>query len=317
MNKPTIVVTNGTAGEGYWCVNYLLQTGRFNVRATVRRTNSELAERLQALEVDGRRCELVVAANEDEAALRRAFEGAEGIYATSIYNIYAKQYRYENPEEQAQCKAIIGAAKSCTTLKHFLWQTMTRFDNHPEDLGFESPIHFRTKWQYEDVIKEAGLPWIFLRQPAYMRQIKFGMQWKNHLSYPYPAATRLAFVAEQDLGKLVAAIFSDADRHLHQAINGVSEVLTPIELARRAHALMPKFSPRYRKSTALENAIFDYIIVGLKPAFRYPSQINENLKNGNYFAMTREDQARCAELIAPLKLTTLEDWLRAEVMNKA
>jgi len=315
LSQPTIVVTNGTATEGYWAVYYLLKTGLFNVRATVRRTESALAERLQQLDVDGRRCELAKASTEDEAALREAFDGAEGIYGTTVYNIYAKKYRHENPQELAQGRAVIAAARSCSTLKHFIWQTMTRFDAQPESLGLESPIHFRTKWQLEDEVKAAGLPWTFLRQPAYMRQIKFGMQWKNRLVYPYPPDARLAYVAEEDLGKIVAAVFADADSHLHQVINGVSEVLTPVELARRAHELIPAFRPQYRQATALENAFFDYIIVGLKPAFRYPSQINQNLKAGNYFAMNKADRAACAQLISPLSLTTLEDWLRAEYLT--
>ena len=33
---PLIVVTNGSANEGYWSVFYLLSTGRVRVRSTVR-----------------------------------------------------------------------------------------------------------------------------------------------------------------------------------------------------------------------------------------------------------------------------------------
>ena len=44
MEKPTVVVTNGTAGEGYWAVHYLLRTGRFHVRATVRSPGSPLGQ---------------------------------------------------------------------------------------------------------------------------------------------------------------------------------------------------------------------------------------------------------------------------------
>lgn len=311
MTLPLIVVTNGTANEGYWSVFQLLATGRFRVRATVRRPDSELSRRLAQLEVDGRRCELVQAANEDEPALRKAFDGATGIYGTTVYNIYAKKYRHENPEELAQGRALIAAAAACETLKHFVWQTMTRFDRPPEDLGLESPIHFRTKWQLETEVLNAGLPWTFLRQPAYMRQIKFGMQWKNRLVYPYAPEARLAYVAEEDLGKLVAAIFCGGEQYLKKTINGVSEVLTPVELAQRIHAIKPAFRTRYRQASALENAIFDYVIVGLKPAFRYPSQINANLKAGNYFAMTKADQVVCREMVAPEQLSTLEDWFIA------
>jgi len=309
-SRPTIVVINGSANEGYWSVYYLLKTGRFNVRTTVRRPDSELANRLRSLDVDGNRCAVVGAATDDSEALRRAFDGAQGIYGTTVYNIHARRYRPANPEELAQGRALIAAATDCATLEHFVWQTMTRFEIPPEELGLEAPIHFRTKWLLEEAVKDAGLPWTFLRQPAYLRQVAFGMQFKNRLVYPYPPDTRLAYVAEEDLGKFVAAIFSDRNYHLHRAINGVSEVVTPVELARRAHAVNPAFKSNYRQATRIENAFFDYFVVGLKPAFRYPAQINRNLMAGNYFAMTREDRSACERLIAPLQLTTLEDWLR-------
>ncbi len=312
MGRPTIVVTNGTASEGYWSVYYLLKTGRFNVRATVRRTSSEQAGRLRDLEIDGQQCEIRQASTEDEVALRDAFEGADGIYGTTIYNIHAKKYRPDNPEEMAQGLALIAAAKSCEELKHFVFQTMARFERTPEDQGLESPIHFRTKWQLEDMAKSASLPWTMLRQPAYMRQIRFGMLRKNKLIYPYAPEARLSFVAEQDIGKLVAKIFLNPAAFLYKAVNAVSEVLTPIELAARAHALKPDFSPKYRKSTVIQRAIFDHIVVGLKPAFRYISQINSNLCAGNYFDMNVDDRVFCENLAKPWQLTTVEDWLSEE-----
>ena len=283
--------------------------GLFDVKATARRPDSPLAAKLKALDFDGNRCEVVKASTDNEEELVAAFEGAQGIYGTSVYNIYAKRYRPANPQERAQCHAVINAAKRTEGLEHFVWQTMTRFELPPEELGIEAPIHFRTKWDFEDDIVEAGLPWTFLRQPAYMRQMKFGMQFKNRLVYPYPVDTRIAYVAEEDLGKFVAAIFSKRDEHMHKTVNGCSEVVTPVEIATRAHALNPAFSPNYRVATWIENAIFDYIIVGLNPAFRYPSQINKNLMAGNYFAMTQKDRDYCRELIAPLELNTLESWM--------
>lgn len=308
--KPIVVVVNGSADEGYWAVYYLLKTGKFTVRTTVRRNSGERIERLRQLNFEGKRVELIQARTEDKNALEKAFENAYGIYGTSIYNIHATKYRPANPEEMAQCRAVIGAAQACSTLKHFVWQTMTRFDLPPESIGLEAPIHFRTKWHWEQVIREQGLPWTFLSQPAYMRQIKFGMQYKNRLVYPYAPDARLPFVAEEDVGKLVAAVLSDRSAHLHKVVNGVSEVLSPVELAARAHALNNKFSPNYREASFIENAIFDQIIVRLKPAFRYPRQINQNIKAGNYFATTLDDKGRCEQLVAPLKLKTLEDWLQ-------
>jgi len=310
MNNPLAVIVNGAATEGYWAVQHLLRGGRFRVRATVRRLSSPAVARLRELSVEGRTCEIVEAATEDEAALSRAFAGANAIYGTSIYDIHAKHYDPANPRELAQGRALLAAARGCGTLTHFVWQTMTRFETTPEDIGQESPIHFRTKWQLEEMIRDAGLPWTMLRQPAYLRQLKFGLQYRWWLVYPYPSGVRLAFVAEEDLGKLVAAVMAAPDAFMHRAVNAVSEVTTPAELARRAHAVVPRISPHYRQASWPERAVFDQVIVRLRPAFRYPQQINGNLRAGNPFAITREDREQCARLVAPLRLVTAEDWLR-------
>ncbi|RMF98819.1 MAG: hypothetical protein D6727_01820, partial [Gammaproteobacteria bacterium] len=129
-----IVVVNGTAGEGHWAVHYLLQTGRFRVRATARRPDSDRAQQLIAMG-----CEVVGAATEDAEALRRAFAGAAGIYGTTIYDIHARRYDPANPKEMAQGEALLAAAADCGTLEHFIFQTMTRFERPPEALGLEAP----------------------------------------------------------------------------------------------------------------------------------------------------------------------------------
>ena len=49
---------------------------------------------------------------------------------------------------------------------------------------------------------------------------------------------------------------------------------------------------------AIENVFFDYVIVGLRPAFRYPLQINRNLKAGNVLAMTLADTVACQPLVS-------------------
>ena len=307
--KPTVVVVNGTAGEGYWATYYLLKTGLFNVKATVRRPDSQLSQKLKDLDVDGNRCDVVQAATNDQGALEKAFDGATAIYGTSVYNIYAKRYRPANPEEREQCRAVVNAARNTSSLEHFVWQTMTRFELPPEEIGLEAPIHFRTKWQFEEVIQDYDLPWTFLRQPAYMRQVKFGLQYKNRLVYPYSPDSRLSFVSEVDLGKFVAGIMQQRDEHLHKVVNGVTEVITPVELAERIARFKSGFKSHYRQASWIENAIFDQIIVGLKPAFNYPKQINHNIMAGNYFSMYEKDKAYCEKLTGDWGLTTLEDWL--------
>ena len=121
----------------------------------------------------------------------------------------------------------------------------------------------------------------------------------------YPNMPSHPHIKGQDLVALVAHV-----RTLSRGVNGVSEVTTPAELARRAHALLPRFSPKYRQASWLETAFFDQVMVRLRPPFRYPSQINANLAAGNPFAITPEDRERCAQLVRPLPLVTAEDWFR-------
>ena len=76
------------------------------------------------LEVDGRRAEVVEASNNDKDALSLAFQGAEGIYATTLYNVdMKKKFDPDNIEELESGMAIISAAQSNSkTLKHFLFR---------------------------------------------------------------------------------------------------------------------------------------------------------------------------------------------------
>ncbi|MCK6371356.1 MAG: NmrA family NAD(P)-binding protein, partial [Gammaproteobacteria bacterium] len=248
MTKPTIVVVNGSADEGFWTAYYLLKTKCFNVRATVRRLTGDKAERLRELKAGGGRCEVVQAATEDEPALRAAFRGAIGIYGTTIYNIHARRYRADNPEEMAQGRSLLAAARATPTLRHFVFQTMMRFCTPSAEIGLEAPIHFRTKWQLEEELKAADLPWTLVRQPAYMRQLRFGVSRGRKIVYPYANDYPLAFVAEEDIGKVVARIFMERESFLQQAVKVVSDIVTPAELAARAHACLPFISPRYRKT---------------------------------------------------------------------
>ena len=46
------------------------------------------------LDFDGNRCEVVKASTDNRAALQAAVDGAQGIYGTTVYNIYAKQHKH-------------------------------------------------------------------------------------------------------------------------------------------------------------------------------------------------------------------------------
>jgi subtilisin family serine protease len=109
--------------------------GRFRVRATVRRAQSPLVRRLEQLGTDGNRCEIVQAANDDEAALRAAFAGAHGIYGTSVYNMPAarRHCRVDDARglaarvfrERAGGVSGVGCAPACAAAVRFVSRVIT------------------------------------------------------------------------------------------------------------------------------------------------------------------------------------------------
>lgn len=321
---PLVVVTNGSAMEGYWSVFYLLKTGRVQVRATVRNLKSSNAQRLIDLEVEGRKCQVVEADNFDVDALTNAFEGARGIYATTVYNVdRKKKFDPDNLEELESARAMVQAAKNAnpegsSVLKNFLWQTMMRYKTHPPDLGLPIPAHYKTKWDMEKEIQESGLPWIFLRQPAYMRQFRFLLTGNRRLKSTHPTANKVGFVAEEDLGKIVATVLAplnnDTSRFLGDTINALSELATPPEYAERAAAVVPDFAPGYKplnpKFSKYLYKFLSFIVGG--PVFPYIGAIMQNFGANNALDMYQQDLDYCQELTQEFGgLTTLEVWLQA------
>ena len=275
------------------------------------------AKKLIELEVNGRKAEVVKASNDDQEALTKAFNGAEGIYATSLYNVdMKKKFDPENKEELECGRAMIEAAKSTsTTLKYFLFQTMHRFKTHPTDLGLPVPVHYMTKYALEEEIKNTELPWIFLRQAGYMRQVRFLLKGSNQISSFHPFENKVGFVEEEDIGKLVASILAPKDESIitvGQTINAITVLATPPELAKRSAVVIPGFSPDFKQTSPTYSK---YLFKALAcfvggPIFPYVGAISENFGFGNALDMDESDLEKCQSMTAEFGgLTTYEEWL--------
>lgn len=295
-------------------MKYLIHTYFYPVESTN-------AKKLIELEIDGRKAEVVEASNDDKEALTVAFDGAEGIYATTLYNVDMKKKFDPDNKEELECgRAMIEAAKTTSsTLKYFLFQTMHRFKTHPTDIGLPIPVHYMTKYALEEEIKNTELPWIFLRQAGYMRQVRFLLKGSNQISSFHPPENKVGFVEEEDIGKLVASILApkaDDDSCIFsvgQTINAITVLETPTELAKRSAAVVPGFSPDFKRTSPTYSK---YLFKALAcfvggPIFPYVGAISENFGVGNALDMDESDLEKCQLMTKEFGgLTTYEVSIR-------
>ena len=116
-----IAVTGATGAQGGGVVNIMKKTPGWQVRAVTRNPSSDAAKKLSAEGI-----EVVQADMDDEASLRKAFEGASAVFA--VTNWWEQLFRGKGPEEAGEIEEEQGmklarAAAAQLTLEHYLWST--------------------------------------------------------------------------------------------------------------------------------------------------------------------------------------------------
>jgi len=214
--KKTIAVVGATGAQGGGLVRAILAdlSGEFAARALTRDVNSAKARELAKLGA-----EVVAVDVDDEASLRRAFQGAYGAYCVTFF------WDHFSPEkEQAQARAMAQAAKDAG-LKHVIWSTLedtrkwvpltdTRM---PTLQGKYKVPHFDAKGEANAFFSEAGVPTTWLNTSFYWDNlIHFGMGPKKgpdgKLAFVLPMGDKkLPGIAAEDIGRCAYGIFKRPD----------------------------------------------------------------------------------------------------------
>ena len=137
--KMIIAVVGATGSQGGGLVRAILADpeGRFTVRALTRNADSGKARELATQGV-----EVVEADLDDEASVRKAFDGAYGAFV--VTNFWAQRTpeqekaRTRAEMELAQAAAAARAAKDAG-LRHVVWSTLEDTRPHFERLGSDVP----------------------------------------------------------------------------------------------------------------------------------------------------------------------------------
>jgi uncharacterized protein YbjT (DUF2867 family) len=234
-SKKIIAVVGATGAQGGGLVRAIAAdpNSPFTARAITRDPNSDNARELAALGA-----EVVAGDIDDVDSLRRAFDGAYGVYCVTFF------WGHFSPEtELAQARNMATAARDAG-VQHVIWSTLedTRNlvplsdDRMPTLQGKYKVPHFDAKGEADAIFTEAGVPVTFLLTSFYWENfIGFGMGptrgADGALSITLPMGdSKLPGIAVEDIGRCAYGIFQRPELIGHRI--GISgEHLSGTEMA--------------------------------------------------------------------------------------
>jgi uncharacterized protein YbjT (DUF2867 family) len=207
-----IAVLGATGAQGGGLVRAILDdpSKEFRVRAITRDPNSEKAKALAAQGAE------VVAGNLDDAeSIRRAFEGAYGVFAVTFY------WDHFSPERELAEAHLIAQAAKDAGVQHVIWSTLEdtrKFvplndDRMPTLMEKYKVPHFDAKGEANAYFAEAGVPTTYLLTSFYWDNfIHFGMGPAvgpdGRLGITFPMDDKpLPGIAAEDIGRCAFGVF--------------------------------------------------------------------------------------------------------------
>jgi len=274
--KP-ILVTGATGKQGGATARQLLARG-FAVRAMTRNPSS-----MAARELSRSGAEVVFGDLDDEASLRNALRGADGVFSVQSY----AEHGAEGEVRQGEILATLAARAG---ISHFIYCSVGGAERHT------GVHHFQTKWRIEEHIGRLELPATILRPVALMESFTFPffltMVASGILPGPQKPGDRCQFIAAADVGRIAAEAFALANEYIGAAIEIASDEMTLTQAA----AVFARVLGRPVK----------YVELG-------PADLNEELRvqmggftaRGGFSADVRKLREKWPWMF------TLENWLRA------
>jgi len=193
--KKTVVVTGATGNQGGSVAHELLSGGGYRVRAMTRKPDSEKA---RALKQAG--AEIVAGDLNDEASLRKAMQGAWGVFA--VQNTW--EAGVEREEEQGKRFALIAREQG---VQHFVYSSVGSAHRRT---GIP---HFENKWRVEETVRGLGFPSHVILRPVFFME-NLTSPWFLHgdkLITSLEPDTMLQMIAVEDVGRFGAQAFTRAE----------------------------------------------------------------------------------------------------------
>jgi uncharacterized protein YbjT (DUF2867 family) len=234
--KKIIAVVGATGAQGGGLVRAITsdKSGEFTARALTRDVNSDKAKALAKLGAE------VVAADVDDAeSLKRAFQGAHGVYCVTFF------WAHFSPEKEIAEATAMAQAAMHAGIGHAIWSTfedprkwVPLSDNRmPTLMGTHKVPHFEGKAEADRVFTKLGVPTTFLLTSFYWENfIFFGMGPKKgpdgKLAITLPMGDKkLPGIAAEDIGKCALGIFKKGRDYIGKTVGIAGEHPTGAQMA--------------------------------------------------------------------------------------
>ena len=209
-----ILITGVTGNQGGAVAQALQGTG-FHLRGLTRKPEGERAAALARQGVD-----IVKGDLDDEATLRRALDGAWGVFG--VQN--TQEAGVEREEEQGKRLATLAREAG---VKHFVY---TSLGSAHKRTGIP---HFDSKWRIEETVRGLRFPsHVILRPVFFMENLlaPFTLQGST-LALALGRGTKLQMIAVDDIGWFGARAFTDAAALNRREIDLAGDVRTMPKVA--------------------------------------------------------------------------------------
>lgn len=234
MSAPFIVVTGSTGQQGGAVLRHLQSAG-LPVLASVRYEASAISRLLS-----GQGVPVVEADFSDTAGLRRAFEGASGVFSM-------QPSLRDRPETETQWGKNVADAAKAAGVRHLVYSSIIG----ASEAG--KIARFRAKAEVERHIASLGISATILRPAVFMdnllNPVIRNALWKGTLTTANAVNARQALVAVDDIGATAALVFQHPDRFRGRTMTLVGDVLSAREQAAMLERMLgwkvkPKEVPR-------------------------------------------------------------------------
>ncbi|HEY6900993.1 MAG TPA: NmrA/HSCARG family protein [Puia sp.] len=217
----TILVFGATGAQGSSVAYRLLNNRCFTVRCITRNPNSD-----KALALAAAGAQIVEGDLDDKASLLSAMEGCYGVFGvTNFWEHFEKEFQ--------QGKNLIDAARE-SGITHFIYSSLPSYS---ELSSGQLPVpHCDIKAALENYTRSLKLPATFIHVPFYYENFftffppQKGSDGNFYFGFPQ-GNTPLAMATPEDLGPIVALIFSCPALYIGRTVGVVGEDRTCKEYA--------------------------------------------------------------------------------------
>jgi uncharacterized protein YbjT (DUF2867 family) len=234
--KKIIAVVGATGAQGGGLVRAIMNdaSSGFTARVLTRDVSSDKAKALAKLGA-----QVVAADIDDEDSLKRAFDGAYGVFCVTFF------WAHFSPEKELAEATTMARAAKTAAVEHAIWSTLedTRKwiplnDNRMPTLQGKYKVpHFDAKGEANQVFIQLGVPTTFLLASFYWENlIYFGMGPRKgpdgKLAITMPMGDKkLPGISSEDIGKCAYGIFRKGREFIGKTVGIAGEHLTGTQMA--------------------------------------------------------------------------------------